>query len=80
MGTKLRLILFTLDDTTYARELAPLVGACPCLRLGPPWWFHDSYEGMRRFREVATETASIINTAGFNNDTRAPRRRAARGQ
>lgn len=65
------LILFTLDETTYARELAPLAGAWPCLRLGPPWWFHDSYEGMRRFREMATETAGIYNTVGFNDDTRA---------
>lgn len=67
----LRLILFTLDEGTYARELAPLAGAWPCLRLGPPWWFHDSYEGMRRFRESATETAGLLNTVGFNDDTRA---------
>jgi glucuronate isomerase len=65
------LILFTLDETTYARELAPLAGAWPCLRLGPAWWFHDSYEGMRRFREMATETAGLYNTVGFNDDTRA---------
>ncbi len=67
----LTLILFTLDETAYARELAPLAGAYPCLRLGPPWWFHDSYEGMRRFREATTETAGFWNTAGFNDDTRA---------
>jgi len=67
----LRLILFTLDETTYARELAPLAGVWPCLRLGPAWWFHDSYEGMRRFREMTTETAGIMNTVGFNDDTRA---------
>ena len=66
-----RLVLFTLDETTYSRELAPLAGHYPCLRLGPPWWFHDSLEGMRRFRERATETAGIYNTAGFNDDTRA---------
>ncbi|WP_225027272.1 glucuronate isomerase [Xinfangfangia pollutisoli] len=66
-----RMILFTLDETTYARELAPLAGAYPCLRLGPPWWFHDSYEGIRRFREMATETAGFLNTVGFNDDTRA---------
>lgn len=71
MNPNLRLILFTLDETTYARELAPLAGAWPCIRLGPPWWFHDSYEGMRRFREMATETAGIYNTVGFNDDTRA---------
>ena len=71
MDPRLTLILFTLDETTYARELAPLAGAYPCLRLGPPWWFHDSPEGMRRFREQATETAGFENTAGFNDDTRA---------
>ena len=65
------LILFTLDETTYSRELAPLAGHYPCLRLGPPWWFHDSPEGMRRFRQLATETAGFYNTVGFNDDTRA---------
>ena len=55
----------------YARELAPLAGVYPALRLGPPWWFHDSPEGMRRFREMATETAGFYNTVGFNDDTRA---------
>jgi glucuronate isomerase len=67
----LTVILFTLDETSYARELAPLAGVYPCLRLGPPWWFHDSPEGMRRFREMATETAGFYNTVGFNDDTRA---------
>jgi glucuronate isomerase len=65
------LVLFTLDESTYARELAPLAGHYPALRLGPPWWFHDSIEGMKRFREQTTETAGIYNTAGFNDDTRA---------
>jgi glucuronate isomerase len=65
------LVLFTLDESTYSRELAPLAGHYPCLRLGPPWWFHDSIEGMRRFRQRVTETAGIYNTAGFNDDTRA---------
>ena len=64
-------IAFTLDETTYSRELAPLAGHYPCLRLGPPWWFHDSPEGMMRFREQATETAGFYNTVGFNDDTRA---------
>jgi glucuronate isomerase len=68
---RLTLVLFTLDEATYARELAPLAGHYPALRLGPPWWFHDSMEGMRRFREQTTETAGIYNTAGFNDDTRA---------
>ena len=65
------LILFTLDESTYARELAPLAGHYPALRLGPAWWFHDSPEGMRRFREQTTETAGFYNTVGFNDDTRA---------
>ena len=65
------LILFTLDETVFSRELAPLAGHYPCLRLGPPWWFHDSPEGMMRFRETATETAGFYNTVGFNDDTRA---------
>jgi glucuronate isomerase len=65
------LILFTLDETSYSRELAPLAGHYPCLRLGPPWWFHDSTQGMRRFREQTTETAGFYNTVGFNDDTRA---------
>jgi glucuronate isomerase len=67
----LTIILFTLDESTYARELAPLAGHYPCLRLGPPWWFHDSPEGMRRFREMTTESAGFYNTVGFNDDTRA---------
>ena len=67
----LTIILFTLDESTYARELAPLAGHYPCLRLGPAWWFNDSPEGMRRFREMTTETAGFYNTVGFNDDTRA---------
>ena len=65
------LILFTLDESSYARELAPLAGHYPCLKLGPAWWFHDSPEGMRRFRRATTETAGFYNTVGFNDDTRA---------
>lgn len=65
------LIVFTLDETAYSRELAPLAGHYPCLKLGPAWWFHDSPEGMRRFREQTTETAGFYNTVGFNDDTRA---------
>jgi glucuronate isomerase len=68
---RLSIILFTLDESTYARELAPLAGHYPCLKLGPAWWFHDSPEGMRRFREMTTETAGLYNTVGFNDDTRA---------
>jgi glucuronate isomerase len=67
----LTIILFTLDETAYARELAPLAGHYPSLKLGPAWWFHDSPEGMRRFRNQMTETAGFYNTVGFNDDTRA---------
>ena len=69
--SKLTIILFTLDESNYSRELAPLAGHYPCLRLGPAWWFHDSPEGMLRFREQVTETAGFYNTVGFNDDTRA---------
>ena len=69
--SKFTLILFTLDESTYSRELAPLAGHYPCLRLGPSWWFNDSPEGMMRFREQTTETAGFYNTVGFNDDTRA---------
>jgi glucuronate isomerase len=64
-------IVFTLDETSYARELAPLAGHYPAMKLGPAWWFNDSPEGMRRFREMTTETAGFYNTVGFNDDTRA---------
>ncbi len=68
---RLTLILFSLDESTYARELAPLAGHYPALRLGPPWWFHDSPNGMRRYFDQVIETAGLYNTAGFNDDTRA---------
>jgi len=68
---RLTVIVFTLDETTYSRELAPLAGHYPVLKLGPAWWFHDSSEGLRRFREQTTETAGFYNTVGFNDDTRA---------
>jgi glucuronate isomerase len=73
VGTEpsLTVIVFTLDESSYARELAPLAGVYPALKLGPAWWFHDSPEGMRRFREMTTETAGFYNTVGFNDDTRA---------
>ena len=67
----LTIILFTLDETAYGRELAPLAGAYPSLRLGPPWWFFDSFEGIGNFRRAVTETCGFYNTAGFNDDTRA---------
>ena len=68
---RFRLILFTVDETVYSRELAPLAGVYPSIRLGAPWWFLDSPDGMRRFRELATETAGFYNTSGFVDDTRA---------
>jgi glucuronate isomerase len=68
---RLTLILFTLDETTYSRELAPLAGHYPAVKLGPPWWFYDSLEGMIRFRQQVMETAGLYNTVGFNDDTRA---------
>ncbi|HLB15094.1 MAG TPA: glucuronate isomerase [Burkholderiales bacterium] len=68
---RLTVIVFTLDETAYSRELAPLAGHYPCLRLGPAWWFFDSPAGMRRYRELVTETAGFYNTVGFNDDTRA---------
>lgn len=68
---RLTLVLFTLDETSYTRELAPLAGVYPALRLGPPWWFHDSWNGMRRYFDQVMETAGVYNTAGFNDDTRA---------
>ena len=67
----LTLVLYNLDETTYSRELAPLAGHYPALRLGPPWWFFDSVNGMTRFLDAVVETAGIYNTAGFNDDTRA---------
>ena len=71
MEPSLTVIVFTLDETAYSRELAPLAGAYPALRLGPPWWFFDSNEGIKRFREATTETCGFYNTVGFNDDTRA---------
>ena len=68
---RFRVILFTVDETAYSRELAPIAGTYPSVRLGAPWWFLDSPEGMRRFREFAVETAGFYNTSGFVDDTRA---------
>jgi glucuronate isomerase len=67
----LTVILFTLDETSYSRELSPLAGHYPILRLGPPWWFFDSPEGMMRYKRLVVETAGFANTVGFNDDTRA---------
>lgn len=67
----LKMLLFTLDETSYARELAPMAGYWPALRLGPPWWFHDSPAGIARYFDAVVETAGYWNLAGFNDDTRA---------
>ena len=71
LDNRFSLILFTLDESALSRELAPLCGVYPCLKIGPPWWFFDSVEGMSRFRRSVTETAGFYNTVGFNDDTRA---------
>ncbi len=68
---RLALIMFTLDETTYSRELAPLAGHYPALKLGPPWWFLDSLNGIARYFDQVMETAGLYNTVGFNDDTRA---------
>jgi glucuronate isomerase len=67
----LRVVLYTLDEDAFSRELAPLAGGYAALYLGAPWWFLDSPDGLRRFREAVTETAGFYNTAGFTDDTRA---------
>jgi glucuronate isomerase len=69
--SRLSLILFTLDESTYGRELAPIAGHYPAVKIGPPWWFFDSINGMKRYFDLVMETAGIQNTAGFNDDTRA---------
>ena len=66
-----KMVIFTLDESTYSRELAPLAGAYSGVRLGPPWWFHDSLNGMECWRDAVTETAGYYNTVGFIDDTRA---------
>ena len=71
LDPRFRIILFTIDETVYSRELAPIAGAYPAVRLGAPWWFLDSPGGMARFRELVTETAGFYNTSGFVDDTRA---------
>lgn len=71
IDSRLTLILFTLDESTYSRELAPLAGHYPAIKLGPPWWFYDSIHGMERYFDQVMETAGLYNTAGFNDDTRA---------
>jgi len=66
-----RIVLFTLDETTWSRELAPLAGFYPSVYLGAPWWFLDTPDAMLRFREAVTDTAGFAKTSGFVDDTRA---------
>ena len=68
---RLRLVLYTLDEYTFTRELAPLAGGYAAVYLGAPWWFLDSPEVLRRYREAVTESAGFYNTSGFVDDTRA---------
>ena len=67
----LHLVLFTLDETVFSRELAPLAGFYPSVYVGAPWWFLDAPEAVRRFRSAVTETAGFAKTSGFIDDTRA---------
>lgn len=67
----LHLVLFTIDETVYSRELAPLAGFYPSVYVGVPWWFIDAPEAIRRFRSAVTETAGFSRTSGFIDDTRA---------
>ena len=65
------LVVFTVDETVFSRELAPLAGFYPSLYVGAPWWFLDAPEAIRRYRRAVTETAGFSRTSGFIDDTRA---------
>ncbi|MEE6271951.1 glucuronate isomerase [Georgenia wangjunii] len=67
----LHLVVFTIDETVYSRELAPMAGYYRSLYVGVPWWFIDAPEAIRRFRGAVTETAGFYRTSGFIDDTRA---------
>ncbi|MBZ2195187.1 glucuronate isomerase [Occultella gossypii] len=67
----LHLVLFTIDETVYSREIAPLAGFYPSVYVGVPWWFIDAPEAIQRFRAAVTETAGFARTSGFIDDTRA---------
>ena len=66
-----RLVLFTVDETTFSREIAPLAGFYPAVYAGAPWWFLDAPAAIRRYREAVTETIGFTRTSGFIDDTRA---------
>jgi glucuronate isomerase len=65
------LVLFTLDETVFSRELAPLAGFYPSVYVGAPWWFLDAPDSILRFRSAVTETTGFTRTSGFIDDTRA---------
>ncbi|AXH94924.1 glucuronate isomerase [Ornithinimicrobium avium] len=67
----LTLVVFTIDETVYSRELAPLAGFYPSLHVGVPWWFIDAPDAITRFRAAVTESAGFTRTSGFVDDTRA---------
>jgi glucuronate isomerase len=67
----LHLVLFTVDETAYSREIAPLAGFYPSVYIGAPWWFLDAPDAILRFRAAVTETAGFYRTSGFIDDTRA---------
>ena len=66
-----RTVLFTIDETVFSREIAPLAGFYPSVFAGAPWWFLDAPEAIRRYRGSVTETAGFAKTSGFIDDTRA---------
>lgn len=66
-----RLVLFTVDETVFSREIAPLAGFYPSVYIGAPWWFLDAPDAMRRWRRAVTETAGFYRSSGFIDDTRA---------
>ncbi len=67
---RFRIVVFTLDESTLSRELAPLAGFYPSLYLGAPWWFLDTPGAMRRYRTAVTDSAGFYKTSGFVDDAR----------
>jgi glucuronate isomerase len=66
-----QLVIFTIDETVFSREIAPLAGFYPSFFAGVPWWFIDAPEAIRRYRAAITESAGFAKTSGFIDDTRA---------
>jgi len=71
LDKNLNLVLFTIDETVFSREIAPLAGFYPSVFIGAPWWFLDAPDAVLRFRSAVTETAGFYRGAGFIDDTRA---------